>query len=169
MTLSLQFFSLLLMVLSGLIIGAVIEGTRFLTESFPRRSFIFKYRVGIEIIIWLLLGLATFYLLYEIRDGIWRVYDPLAQIVGILLYEQIFQPVFQLGGRIFLRLLVKPIWFIIRTIVMVIRKILHFFIVVIGAIIHPLLFPFKKMWHLALQKKRNIKYTFKYTKKSEKV
>ena len=116
MTLSLQFYSLMLMIGSGILGGAVIEGTRFITEHTPKRSFVFKYQVVIEIIVWILMGLATFYILYSVRDGIWRIYDPLAQVLGILLYQLFFQPVFRLAGRIFLRLIVKPIWFIIRTI-----------------------------------------------------
>ncbi|WP_313894748.1 spore cortex biosynthesis protein YabQ [Psychrobacillus sp.] len=168
MTLSLQFSSLLLMVLSGVLIGAIIEMTRFLTGIFPRRSVVFKYGIGIEVIVWLLLGFGTFYLLYIVRDGIWRVYDPLAQMVGIILYEQIFQPVFRLAGRIFVRLIVKPIWFILYTLIMIIRKILHFFVLIIGAIVHPLLFPIKKIWHLALQKKQNIQYNIKHTKNLKK-
>lgn len=165
MTLSLQFVSLLLMILSGVLVGAIIEGTRFVTESSPRRSFIFKYRVAFEVIIWILLGLGTFYILYNVRDGIWRIYDPLAQIVGILLYEQFFQPVFRLAGRIFLRLVVQPIWFIIRMLIAVIRKIVQFFLFIIAILLKPFLFLYQKMRRLTLQKKTNFSYNKKYTKK----
>jgi hypothetical protein len=164
MTLSLQFFSLLLMMASGILIGAIIEGTRFLTENFSKRSFVFKYRVGLEVIIWILLGLGTFYLLYEVRDGIWRVYDPLAQLVGILFYEQFFQPIFRLAGRIFLRLIVKPIWFVIHIFITIVHKILRLFVNIIRAIAQPFHFLYKKTLHLALQKKPNLRYNKKYTK-----
>lgn len=164
MTLSLQFLSLLLMMVSGILIGAIIEGTRFLTKVFSKRSLIFKYQVGLEIIIWVLLGLGTFYLLYEVRDGIWRVYDPLAQIVGIILYEQIFQPVFQLAGRIFLRLIVKPIWFIIHVIIVILGKLFNFITVIIVALVRPFHTLYKKTLRLTLLKKTIFRYNKKYTK-----
>uniref|UniRef100_UPI00406BF89A spore cortex biosynthesis protein YabQ n=1 Tax=Psychrobacillus sp. FSL H8-0483 TaxID=2921389 RepID=UPI00406BF89A len=165
MTLSLQFFSLLLMTLSGVLVGAIIEGTRFITDNFPRRSLIFKYRIALEILVWILLGIGTFYILFNVRDGIWRIYDPLAQIVGILLYEQFFQPVFRLAGRIFLRLIVQPIWFILRLIVTILRKIVNFILLIIGVLLKPFRFLYQKIWHLALQKKPNLRYNKKYTKK----
>lgn len=164
MTLSLQFLSLLLMIASGILVGAIIEGTRFVTESFSKRSFVYKYRVGLEIIIWISLGLGTFYLLYEVRDGIWRIYDPLAQIVGILLYEQLFQPIFRLAGRIFLSLIVKPIWFIIRLFITIIRKIIQLIVIIVLFITKPFQYVYKKTIHLALQKKPNFRYNKKYTK-----
>ncbi|TQR18190.1 spore cortex biosynthesis protein YabQ [Psychrobacillus vulpis] len=164
MTLSLQFVSLVLMILSGVLIGAIVEGTRFLCESFPKRSFVFKYRSGLEVIVWILLGVGTFYMLYEVRDGIWRVYDPLAQVLGILLYEQIFQPLFRFLGRTFLLLVVKPIWFIIRFILTIIRKIIHFIVLIIVTIMKPFHFLYNKILHLALLKIPNFRYNKKYTK-----
>lgn len=165
MTLSLQFFSLLLMVFSGILVGAIIEGTRFVTGSFPRRTFVYKYRVVLEIFTWMVLGLVSFYILFKVRDGVWRIYDPLAQMVGILLYDQLFQPVFRLLGRIFLRLIVQPIWWIIHFIWLVITKIIHLIWVLITFFFKPFHFLFQKTWHLALQKKPNFRYNKKYTKK----
>lgn len=165
MTLSLQFFSLLLMVFSGILVGAIIEGTRFVTGSFPRRTLVYKYRVVLEIFTWLVLGFVSFYILFEVRDGVWRIYDPLAQIVGILLYDQLFQPGFRLLGRIFLRLIVQPIWWIIHFIWLVITKIIHLIWLLISFFFKPFHFLFQKTWHLALQKKPNFRYNKKYTKK----
>ncbi|WP_407081826.1 spore cortex biosynthesis protein YabQ [Psychrobacillus antarcticus] len=161
MTLSLQFFSLLLMVFSGVLVGAIIEGTRFVTGSFPRRSYVYKYRVVLEIFVWITLGLGSFYILFEIRDGIWRIYDPLAQIVGILLYDQLFQPVFRLMGRIFLRLIIQPIWWIIYFIWIVVNKIIHLIWMLISFILKPFRLFFQKTWHLALQKKPSLRYNKK--------
>jgi len=165
MTLSLQFFSLLLMVFSGILVGAIIEGTRFVTGSFPRRTFVYKYRVVLEIFTWMVLGLVSFYILFEVRDGVWRIYDPLAQIVGILLYDQLFQPLFRLLGRIFFRLIVQPIWWVIHFIWIVITKAFHLIWVLISFLFKPFHFLFQKTWHLALQKKPNFRYNKKYTKK----
>lgn len=167
MTLSLQFFSLLLMVFSGVLVGAIIEGTRFVTGSFPRRSYVYKYRIVLEIFVWITLGLGSFYILFEVRDGIWRIYDPLAQIVGILLYDQLFQPVFRLMGRIFLRLIIQPIWWIMRFIWIVVNKIIQLIWMLISFILKPFRFLFQKTWHLALQKKSNLRYNEKYTKKTK--
>lgn len=164
MTLSLQFYSLLLMVLSGVIIGAIIEGTRFVTNSFPKRTFVFKYSIALEIIVWIMLGLGTFYILYSVRDGIWRIYDPLAQVVGILLYEQLFQPLFRLLGRIFLRIIIQPIWFLIRIFITIINKIFRLIGIILATIVRPFHFIYKKIWRLALKKKPNFRYNKKYTK-----
>lgn len=164
MTLSLQFYSLLLMIGSGILVGAVIEGTRFITEHTPRRSFVFKYGVVLEIIVWILMGLATFYVLFTVRDGIWRIYDPLAQVLGILLYQLFFQPVFRLAGRIFLRLIVKPIWFIIRVILNIIRKIMYLILFIISFMLKPLRKPYKKIKQLALQNLPKISYNKRYKK-----
>lgn len=164
MTLSLQFYSLLLMVLSGILIGAIIEGARFVMNSFPKRTFVFKYSAALEIVVWIILGLGTFYILFNVRDGIWRIYDPLAQIVGILLYEQLFQPIFRLAGRIFLRIVIQPIWFLIRIFVTIINKIFRLIGFVLVTIVRPFHFIYKKIWHLALKKKPNFRYNKKYTK-----
>ncbi len=164
MTLSLQFYSLLLMVLSGILIGAIIEGARFVMNSFPKRTFVFKYSAALEIVVWIILGLGTFYILFNVRDGIWRIYDPLAQIVGILLYEQLFQPIFRLAGRIFLRIVIQPIWFLIRIFVTIINKIFRLIGFILVTIVRPFHFVYKKIWHLALKKKPNFRYNKKYTK-----
>lgn len=164
MTLSLQFYSLLLMVLSGIVIGAIIEGARFVMNSFPKRTFVFKYSAALEIVVWIILGLGTFYILFNVRDGIWRIYDPLAQIVGILLYEQLFQPIFRLAGRIFLRIVIQPIWFLIRIFVTIINKIFRLMGFILVTIVRPFHFIYKKIWHLALKKKPNFRYNKKYTK-----
>ena len=153
------------MVFSGVLVGAIIEGTRFITGSFPRRSYVYKYRVVLEVFVWITLGLGSFYILFEVRDGVWRIYDPLAQIVGILLYDQLFQPVFRLAGRIFLRLIIQPIWWIINFIWLVINKIIHLIWLLISFILQPFQYIFQKTWHLALQKKPNFRYNRKYTKK----
>jgi len=164
MTLSLQFYSLLLMVLSGILIGAIIEGARFVMNSFPKRTFVFKYSAALEIVVWIILGLGTFYILFNVRDGIWRIYDPLAQIVGILLYEQLLQPIFRLAGRIFLRIVIQPIWFLIRIFVTIINKIFRLIGFILVTIVRPFHFVYKKIWHLALKKKPNFRYNKKYTK-----
>ena len=161
MTLSLQFVSLLLMAASGITIGAIIEGTRFLTESFSKRSFIFKSRFVLEIMVWIIVGLGTFYLLFEVRDGTWRIYDPLAQLVGILLYEQFFQPIFRFMGRVFLNVIVKPILFIIQIFITIISKILLFLRIILITIARPFRFIYKKTIHLALQKTPKLRYNKK--------
>ena len=165
MTLSLQFFSLLLMVFSGILVGAIIEGTRFVTGSFPRRSYVYNYRIVLEIFVWIILGLSSFYILFEVRDGVWRIYDPLAQVLGILLYDQLFQPLFRLIGRIFLRLIIQPIWWIIRFIWIVINKFINLIWTLLSFIFQPFQYIFRKTRHLALQKKPKFRYNRKYTKK----
>ncbi len=151
MTLSLQFFSLLLMMISGVIVGAIIEGLRFVMHSTPRRSFFYKYRIYIEIVAWIVLGLGTFYILYTVRDGIWRIYDPLAQLLGILLYEQVFQPIFRFAGRVCLRFIIRPLWILLKLLTRLVLKFVQFLLRILRFLLSPIVYIYKNTLHLALQ------------------
>jgi len=146
------------MIVSGVVVGAIIEGLRFVTESTPRRSFLYKYRIYMEIVAWIVLGLGTFYILYSVRDGIWRIYDPLAQLLGILLYEQVFQPVFRFAGRVFLRLIVRPLWFILKLLTTLILKLIQILARILGILLTPVTYIYKNTLHLALQNFRKYRY-----------
>ncbi len=109
MTVSEQFVSILIMMASGILVGAVIDCTRIIIGALSPKSFLKRFTIGFELVIWALLGALTFYILYIIKGGEWRLIDPIAQISGILLYESLFQPIFRFLGKIVLFIVIKPI------------------------------------------------------------
>nr|WP_170232742.1 spore cortex biosynthesis protein YabQ [Sporosarcina luteola] len=92
-------------------------------DAAGKRSIIRKYAVLLEVIGWIIVGCASFYILFLVRDGAWRMYDPVAQICGMLLYASIFHRPFRFFGRLLNMLLIKPVWFVILFIIRVISGI----------------------------------------------
>ncbi len=113
-----------------------------------KKSFIRKYAVAIEVIGWVLVGCGTFYVLYLVRDGAWRMYDPVAQVSGLLLYASFFYRPFRLLGRIVLLLVVKPLWFLIRLIVSIVRQIVRLLMKILSVLV----LPFVKLFRLISMK-----------------
>ena len=72
------------------------------TAHAGKKSLIRKYAVVLEVIGWVFVGCGTFYVLFLVRDGAWRMYDPFAQISGMLLYASFFYRPFRFLGRILL-------------------------------------------------------------------
>ncbi len=132
MTISEQVVSILIMTISGLFVGAIVDATRYLLSALSPKFFLRKMGYGVELIVWVILGTLTYYILFLVKDGEWRLVDPLAQILGIFLYESIFQPYFRFAGRVFVLLFIKPIYliinFIISTVAGIIRLILNIFL-----------------------------------------
>ena len=155
MTINEQVVSILIMVLSGLLVGAIVDCTRFSLSALSQKSILRRMGYGVELIVWALLGALTFYILFTIKGGEWRLVDPLAQILGIFLYESVFQPVFRFVGRVFIFLIIKPIiafikfirFLIVGTIRLVIRIILI------------LLLPFYKIYNKFIKKHLQKLYT----------
>lgn len=159
MTVSQQFVSILIMMASGVLVGAVIDCLRVTIDAVSPKSFLKRFTIGIELVIWALLGALTFYILYIIKGGEWRLVDPIAQVSGILLYESMFQPVFRFLGKIVLYVVFKPIIFIFKFIISIIRRIL----LIIVRIILFILSPFRKLfgkWYSKFHSKFG-KYIFK--------
>jgi len=155
MTINEQVVSILIMVLSGLLIGAVVDCTRFSLSTLSQKSILRKMGYGVELIVWALLGALTFYILFTIKGGEWRLVDPLAQILGIFLYESVFQPFFRFVGRVFIFLIIKPIIAIIRFIKLIIIGAIRLVI----RIILILLRPFYKLYNKFLKKHLQKVYT----------
>ncbi|XUX07151.1 hypothetical protein QM454_06285 [Sporosarcina sp. UB5] len=107
-------------------------------DATGKKSIIRKYAVPIEVVGWIVIGCASFYVLFIVRDGAWRMYDPVAQICGLLLYASVFHRPFRFVGRILNMLIIKPIWFIIR----LVAKIIYYLYKVIVKIVSFLLTPF---------------------------
>ena len=101
------FQSLAVLLLSGIAIGAFIDGVRLLKERVP---FAFaRYWIVIELIGWFLCGVATFYILYSWQDGHWRWVNFFAQIVGIFLYDRYLFRIIRLMIRVVVYIIITPI------------------------------------------------------------
>ncbi len=155
MSLSVQFLSLLAMIGTGIVAGAFMDMIGTGATHAGKKSIIRKRVVWLEVIGWILVGCWTFYILYLVRDGAWRIYDPFAQISGMLLYVTIFIKPFRFFGRVLLLLFVKPIWLIVYLIFSIVRQIIRFFVRVIAA----LFTPFVKLYRIISRKlfKRRVK------------
>ena len=148
MTINEQVVSILIMTVSGLLIGAIVDSTRYLLSTLSPGSFLRKMGYGVELVVWVLLGTLTFYILFLVKGGEWRLVDPLAQILGIFLYESIFQPVFRFIGRVFVLLIVRPIVAIIKFIIFLISSIIRLILRIIWII----LIPFHKVYTIIKKK-----------------
>lgn len=139
MTISYQFLSLLAMILSGVATGFLVESFRDSCDALRPRAFLRRYQGIFEIILWVGLGVASFYLLFYLRDGSWRIYDPCAQIVGIICYELWFRRPLLVVRRVFMRLIVHPIWWIIQLVMTILRYIVRVLVRIILIILWPIL------------------------------
>ena len=137
MSLSVQFLSLLAMIGTGVVAGAFMDMIGTGTAHAGKKSLIRKRAVWLEVIGWVLVGCWTFYILYLVRDGAWRIYDPVAQISGMLLYVTIFYKPFRLFGRILLVLLIRPLLFLVRLIVSIISLVIRFSVKVFAVLFTP--------------------------------
>ena len=137
MSLSVQFLSLLAMIGTGIAVAAFIDMIGTGTAAAGKASFIRRHSVFFEVIGWIVAGCWTFSVLYVVRDGGWRIYDPFAQVSGMLLYASVFHKPIRFFGRIILLLFVRPLWFIIYAIYAVIRKLLHFILKVVFLLFTP--------------------------------
>ncbi len=154
MTLSVQFLSLLAMIGTGITAGAFMDMIHTMVMNVGKKSFIRKHAILIEIIGWTIVGCATFYILFLVRDGAWRMYDPFAQISGILLYMSYFYKPFRLFGRIIFVLVVKPILFFVNVITSVIRLVFHLIKRILTLLVHPFVKLFKKLTKNTFRKKK---------------
>lgn len=114
------------MIGTGIATAAFIDMIGTGTASAPKKSIIRKYSTVFEVFGWLIAGCWTFWILYIVRDGAWRIYDPFAQLSGILLYASLFHKPIRFMGRIILILLLKPIWFVIFMIISAFRWLIYF-------------------------------------------
>ncbi|WP_438297212.1 spore cortex biosynthesis protein YabQ [Sporosarcina sp. FA15] len=137
MSLSVQFLSLLAMIGTGIVAGAFMDMIGTSTAHVGKKSIIRKRAVWLEVIGWVLVGCWTFYILYLVRDGAWRIYDPVAQISGMLLYVTIFYKPFRFFGRILLVLLIRPLLFLVRLIVSIISLVIRFIVKVFAVLFTP--------------------------------
>lgn len=150
MMMSAQLVSIFIMFMSGIAVGAVIDGVRISLQFFGVHRLVFL----LEWLMWGLLGICTFYFLFLIKGGEWRVVDPLAQIAGIISYELLFQKIFRLVGRFFVNSIIKPFYFIGHLFVQVVRKIIIILVRLIKILVGPIHGFFSNILSNAFQKKR---------------
>jgi len=136
MMMNAQLVSILVMFISGVLVGAVIDGTRTILVAI-NIAFVRRLTFIIECLVWCFLGICTFYFLFLIKGGQWRVVDPLAQIAGIFMYELLFQKIFRLLGRILVNILVRPFFYIGHLFVRLVRGLLRFSIRFIKLLVRP--------------------------------
>lgn len=141
------------MIGTGIAAAAFIDMIGIGTDSAGKTSFIRRHSTFIEVVGWVSAGCWTFFVLYAVRDGAWRIYDPFAQLSGILLYASFFHKPIRFLGRIILRLFLKPIWFIIHVIVSVIRQFIHFLMKVVGLLFAPFITIFRKLYRKRFKKR----------------
>ncbi|MCZ2260582.1 spore cortex biosynthesis protein YabQ [Sporosarcina sp. G11-34] len=138
MSLSVQFLSLLAMIGTGIVAAAFIDIIQTGTTHAGRKSMIRRRAALFEVIGWIIAGCWTFYILYLVRDGAWRIYDPFAQLSGMLLYVSFFHKIFRFFGGILLKLIIKPVLFLINFVLLIIRQIFRFLIKVITLPFRPI-------------------------------
>lgn len=138
MSLSVQFLSLLSMIGTGIIAAALIDLIGTSVAHAGRRSLIKKYGVFLEVFGWILAGIWSFTILYNVRDGAWRIYDLFAQISGLLLYVSFFHYPFRFVGRVIFLIILKPIW----TVFFIVFSMIKYLIVLIGKLIKIPFMPF---------------------------
>ena len=140
---SAQLVSIIVMFISGIAVGAVIDGTRTILGQVPSVNFR-KIALLVEWAVWLFLAISTFYLLFLIKGGHWRFVDPLAQIVGIISYELFFQNIIRFMGRLIVNILIKPLYYIGHIFVALIRKIIKFLVRLCVLLTNPIFKFFEK-------------------------
>lgn len=144
MSLSVQFFSLLSMVATGVVAAAMIDMIGTGISHSERASFIKKNAVLIEVVGWILVGCEAFAVLYIVRDGAWRIYDPLAQMSGLFLYVSFIHRPFRVVGRIVFLVFIKPIVLIFKAVYSVVKYIAIFVGKIFKIITKPFVSIFRK-------------------------
>ena len=152
---SVQLISTAVMFLAGIMVGAVIDWIRYTISLLPKKSVFYKISFLIELACWITLGIITFYFLFMLKGGEWRVVDPLAQIAGIIAYDLFFQSIFRFIGRMFTVLIIKPVLFIVTFVFLIVRNIIHVFVRILNFLFRPItkLYKTSKKWALTLRSK----------------
>ena len=143
MILSHQTVSIVVMFFSGLIIGATIDAFRFFW-LYRKTTRLYKVHRFFGFFLWIGFGIATFYLLFLIKGGVWRLIDPIAQFFGIFAYEKIMKRPFRAIGRVLNFIIIRPIKWLGFLIFGSIRFILNFILNIIKFLLKPFIKPLLK-------------------------
>lgn len=151
---SAQLVSTIVMFLSGIAVGAIIDCVRITLDRLPPKSVFYKLSNYIEVFFWALLGAITFYLLFIIKGGEWRIIDPLAQIAGILSYNLYFQRMFRFLGRIFVAIFLRPMLVIVHVLILIVRKIILLIVRILTVLFIPFSKIYKKLRRISFKKRK---------------
>ena len=153
MSLSVQFLSLLAMIGTG-IVAAAFHGYDWNRDRACWKKVDYTKACGLARSNWLD-NCRMLDILYSLscRDGAWRIYDPFAQLSGMLLYVSYFHKPFRFFGRIVLTVLLKPLWFIVHLIVTIIRQVIRFVLKIIALLVRPFVKIYRKYFVNPFNKK----------------
>ena len=146
-----QTVSIVVMFLSGLFIGATIDAFRFFW-FYRKTTRLYKFHRFFEILLWIGFGVATFYLLFIIKGGVWRFLDPIAQFFGIFAYEKLMKRPFRAIGRLLHFLIIRPVVWVGLLFIGIIRFILKLIFNFIKFLVNPIVKLFKKFLRKLLKK-----------------
>lgn len=156
MILSHQTVSIVVLFLSGLIIGATMDAFRFFW-FYRKTTRLYQFHRFFEIILWIGFGMATFYLIFIIKGGVWRFMDPIAQFFGIFAYEKLMKRPFRAIGRLLYLLFIRPIVWVGSLFIGSIRFILKIIFNIVQFVIKLLVTPFIKPLNKLSKKVRKYK------------
>lgn len=137
MTISAQLVSAVVMFLSGIFVGCVIDCARTIIHLLPKKNWLQKVKPILEVTVWIFLGFCTFYFLYLIKGGQWRAVDPIFQLAGIVSYELIFARFFRFIGRVLIFIFIKPIVLIVQFLFSIVRFLFRFCVRILTLLLTP--------------------------------
>lgn len=114
-TVTMQLYSMLVFLISGIIIGVFFDFFRILRRSFKTSDIITYIE---DIIFWILTGLFLIFVLFQINNGEIRLYNIIGLFIGIILY-MIFV------SKIFININVKIINFLKKIFIKLFKILLY--------------------------------------------
>ncbi len=153
MSISGQFVSLLAMIGSGIIAGAFMDMIGTGIAKTGKASVVRRVSGWLEGAGWLLAGCFAFTVLFEFRAGEWRMYDPLAQLAGLLLYASLFHKPFRLLGRLAVLLIIRPIVWLMRLIAWCFRTVFRILFAVVYVLVGPFRYLYRRLVNFRFKKK----------------
>lgn len=145
MILTSQTISIFIMLCSGIIMGACLDGFRVFWSTRKHWRLYSSYRL-FEWLMWIFFGIGTFYLLFLIKGGAWRYLDPLAQFIGIFIYSVALKKISRFIGSVLQVLIIKPIYFFVHVFVMIIHQLIRMFILLVKRILFLPLYLIRKFF-----------------------
>lgn len=121
MTLQVQVFTMLAMILSGIYVGVVRETYNRFKHHWHKYAFL---TMMAEVLFWLTQTVLLFYVLYRVNNGELRVYLFFALLLGFSIYRALLQFLYREMLELFVRaiksLIIDPIIWIVRVCVSVV-------------------------------------------------
>ncbi|MEW9675295.1 spore cortex biosynthesis protein YabQ [Lentibacillus sp. L22] len=160
MTLDVQFLTMIVMIISGIYLGAALE-TFLRFKPYWKSNWFMLYFM--EIAFWLSQVLLLFYVLFLVNAGELRVYVFLALFMGFAAYKALFAPLYKRLLELFIRiiltcyhfiekliktLVIAPIKYIIQLLITLILFIVQLLVKVFLFVVKVIFFPIK--WILIL-------------------